>query len=146
MWALYHSLMPANPPPPNPEILLFCDSAKLARAIEVILQGDGHCQTVLLDQPAPWPICPRSWALVLLAFSTPTKQPLSVLHRAGLIPWVGRRPILIITPHPFPSERNELIWCLEFPCDVQTLRDCITEILSAAHPSPAVAGRHDDKS
>ena len=112
-------------------ILLFCDSAKLARAIEFTLQANGHFQTALIDRPGPWPIDACDWNLVVIALTEPCTESLVVVSQAKLTQWIGRRPILIITPHPFASQPDELIWCLEFPFGAQTLSNCVAEILSA---------------
>ncbi len=45
--------MPPRLFPAPVEILLLCDSAKLAHLIEMILHPSGHFQTILIDQPAP---------------------------------------------------------------------------------------------
>jgi hypothetical protein len=120
-----------TPPTTRSEILLLCDSAKLARAIELALRADGHFETLLVDPPGPWPISRNNWDLILIAFSTPFADPLVLLRQAGLIQWVGHWPILIITPHPFTSQPNERIWYLEFPFEAQTLSNRVAEILSA---------------
>ena len=99
------------------KILLLCDLTKLADMIEMILGADRHFQTILIDQPAPWPIRTDLWDLILIGFSRPTGDPLSVLGRAGLTQWVGRRPKFIIMPSLFVSQPDELTWYLAFHCE-----------------------------
>ncbi len=76
--ARYDSLMPPRLLPAPVEILLFCDSAKLANRIEMILHPSGHFQTIPIDQPAPWPTSANLLELILIALSKPANEPLSV--------------------------------------------------------------------
>ncbi len=75
---LYDSLMLPRFLPAAVEILLFCDSAKLANRIEMILHPSGHFQTIPIDQPAPWPTSANLLELILIALSKPANEPLSV--------------------------------------------------------------------
>ena len=115
--------------PPSSEILLLSDSAKLASVIEMILYPNGHFQTILMDRLDTEPLSAHRWDLMLIAFSQPADEPLAVLQRADLSPWVGCRPMLIIAPHLLPDSPCELVWCLEFPFDAQGLSNRVAEIL-----------------
>ena len=70
--------MPPRLLPAPVEILLFCDSAKLAQLIEMILHPSGHFQTIPIDQPAPSPASANPLELILIASSKPANEPLSV--------------------------------------------------------------------
>jgi hypothetical protein len=120
--------MSTTPLPASSEILLLCDSAKLARAIELILHANGQLQTVLLDRVVLRPNEANHWDLVLIAFSKPVEGPLDELLRASLIQWAGCRPMLLIAPDPFACAPGGY---LAFPFDAQTLSDRVAEILSA---------------
>ncbi len=73
--------MPPRLLPAPVEILVLCDSAKLAHLIEMMLHPSGHFQTILIDQPAPWPTSANPLELILIALSKPAHEPLSVRTR-----------------------------------------------------------------
>jgi hypothetical protein len=124
--------MPQTSTLPQPEILLLCDSAKIARAIEMILRAHGHLQILLMDQFVLRPSCENHWDLILIAFSKVPDKPLDVVRQASLFQWVGcRQPLLIIAPDPFACPAGEQIWHLEFPFEVQTLIRCVADMLPA---------------
>jgi hypothetical protein len=129
--------------PSQAEILLLCDSAKLARAIELTLHTDGHFRTRLIDQPVVSPLVGADpWDLMVIAYSKPSYAPLDVLRQAGLTQWVGRRPMLVIAPYPFACQPDQWVWCLEFPFEAQALSTRVAEILSA---SPGGAARNENR-
>jgi hypothetical protein len=128
--AEYDSLMPQTSKLLQPEILLLCDSAKIARAIEMILRANGHLQILLMDQFVLRPSCDNHWDLILIAFSKVPEKPLDVVRQACLFQWVGCcQPMLIIAPDPIACPVGEQVWYLEFPFEVQTLSDRVTQIL-----------------
>jgi hypothetical protein len=114
----------------QPEIFLICDSAKLARTIEMIVECDGHVRTLLMDQFVLRPDCENCGDLIIIAFSKLADNPLDQLRRDCLIQWQGcQKPVLYIAPHPFACPPGEQIWYLEFPFEAQTLGDRVSEIV-----------------
>ena len=125
--------MPPISIPLHANILLLCDSAKLARTIEMILHADGHFQILLTDQFVLRPSCENHWDLILIAFSKLADNPLDELRLACLIQWVGcQQPTLIIAPYPFTCPPGRQVWYLEFPFEAQALSDRVTAIIPAA--------------
>jgi hypothetical protein len=122
--------MPPKHSNDRPDILLLSDSAKLARTIEMILDGDGHFRTQLMGQFVLRPACDNCWDLIIIAFSQLAGNLLDELRRDSLIQWVGcQQPELIIAPYPFECPPGEHVWYLEFPCAAETLGNRVTEIL-----------------
>jgi hypothetical protein len=125
--------------PAQTEILLLCDSAKLARVIELILQDSGHIQTLLIDPPTSCLTSAKYWDLILLVFSEPAEGRLDALRHADLIQWGTHQPMLVLAPVPFACPPGEQISYLEFPCNAQTLSNRVAKIL--AGPRAGLSGR-----
>ena len=68
--------------------------------------------------------------LLVLAISSPSKEPIVELARASLVERIGRVPLLIISDRPFHSEPGEPIVHLDFPFSIDALEIKAREVLS----------------
>jgi hypothetical protein len=112
-------------------VLVLCDSSVLYRVIESSLPDPFgvRIERALANVPQDQPFEPDHLAMVILALSSPTHEPLVVLSRANLVGLIGQVPLLIISDRPFRSHPAELIFHLDFPFRPEALRDRVREAL-----------------
>jgi hypothetical protein len=67
--------------------------------------------------------------LMLVAVSLPTSEPVVMLTRAALAQKIGQVPLLIVSDRPFDPGENGRFFHLDFPVNVNRLRDKVKEIL-----------------
>lgn len=80
--------------------------------------------------------------LLVLAISSPTKEPIVELARASLVERIGQVPLLIISDRPFRSEPGEPIVHLDFPFSIDDLESKAREVLGkAGRPADPAADR-----
>lgn len=123
------------------KVLVLSDNSGLARVVEVNLSNQLNMQ-VIRSTSSTWR-CDKTvdidnFDLLVLAISSSVNEPVVALARASLTETIGRIPLLIISDRPFESEPEDQIEHLDFPFDVNTLRQKVDEILyrSTCRPSP----------
>ena len=114
-------------------ILVLSDNDGLARAIELSLgKRLGAEVIVLATLRVPHQGEPQETIgdcdLIVVATSSPTSEPVVALARASLAQRIGRVPLLIISDRPFHSEPDDQIVHLDFPFDLDTFYERVTEI------------------
>jgi hypothetical protein len=124
--------------------LVVSDSSKLATVIAVSLKQRFRMHVVArtfeqvlgkgaLPQPEPQPegpLDPHSLDLVILAVSSPSSEPITLLAQASLAEQIGHMPLLIISDRPFSPNLEYRILHLDFPFDMGRLCDRVKEILN----------------
>jgi hypothetical protein len=65
--------------------------------------------------------------LLVLAISSPAKEPIVELARASLVERIGQVPLLIISDRPFHSEPSDHIVHLDFPFGIEALETKVRE-------------------
>ena len=120
-------------------VLVLSDNDGLSRAIGLNLKHS-HLEVVRLVPSSPRQRCPEERRtgsqaavgdvdLIVVAMSSPTSEPVVALARASLAGRIGQVPLLIISDRPFHSDPDDQIIHLDFPFDIDGLRDKVQEIL-----------------
>jgi hypothetical protein len=110
--------------------LIISDNGGLARVVELNLSirlgmHVSKYETGTVDQGFTGDL-----DLLVLAISSPSKEPIVELARASLVERIGRVPLLIISDRPFRSEPGEPIVHLDFPFSIDALEAKAREVLS----------------
>jgi hypothetical protein len=114
-------------------LLVLSDHPTLARVIEVNLRDRwGVISLVLLDEDGPLeiPPIPTEFSLIIIGLSAASGEPLVILSRASLTPYIRQIPILIVSDRSFQSQIDDLIWHLDYPFNSDELRQKVQSILS----------------
>ena len=114
-------------------ILVLCDNDGLARAIELSLSKRLGAEVIVLGTLGVPHHGERQDTigdcdLIVVATSSPTNEPVVALARASLAQRIGHVPLLIISDRPFHSEPDDQIVHLDFPFDLDTFYERVTEI------------------
>jgi hypothetical protein len=126
--------------PMGKSILVLCDYDALYAAIELKLSAmpEAHVtrlRSTLAERPkGPFPA--GDFDLIIVATTSPTSDPLSMLSKTSLLHRVGKSPLLIISEQPTRSESDEDISYLNFPFDMDELTRTVSQILGR-RPQPA---------
>jgi hypothetical protein len=72
------------------------------------------------------------WDLIVVAVTSDSAEPIAELAEAGLIDWISRVPLLIISPRPFGPSEEFRIAHLRFPFDPDQLCDRVGDLLRAS--------------
>jgi hypothetical protein len=72
------------------------------------------------------------WDLIVVAVTSDSAEPIAELAEAGLIDWISRVPLLIISPRPFGTSEEFRIAHLRFPFDPDQLCDRVGDLLQAS--------------
>ncbi len=119
-------------PADQQKILLFCDSEKLARAIELTIRVFGAVETRFIDQISANPIQFDDKDLIVMAISRPTREgdmikPLETLQ----VFMLKEIPVLLISDSTEKGEfGNHEVIQMQFPFVAQTLYDQVHHILN----------------
>jgi len=113
-------------------VLVLSDNDGLSRAIGLNLKHS-HLEVIRLALSSPGQRGSQAemddFDLIVVAMSSPTSEPVVALARASLAGRVGQVPLLIISDRPFHSDPDDQIIHLDFPFDINGLRDKVQEIL-----------------
>jgi DNA-binding NtrC family response regulator len=119
-------------------ILVLSDHNGLSKAIELTLTGP--MKVVRLVSSADWQLNQAEadkLDLVVVAMSSPSNDPVTVLSQLSLARHLKSVPILIISDnsdHPAPT--NRAIHHLDFPFDIDSFCDKVKEILHGKVKEP----------
>jgi hypothetical protein len=121
--------------PSKNKLLVLSDSDKLARALELNLQGRWHVVLRSIASPAPLAEL-NDLALIVVAASSPTSEPVVMLAQAELTQCIGVVPILIISERNFPSHPAQRINHLDFPFSWDMLHASLQRIQAGPDVAP----------
>jgi DNA-binding response OmpR family regulator len=115
------------------KILVVSDDSRLSRAIELNLNSRLAVEIVTATTGPAEERADRTQkddpALIVVAMSSPSSEPVVALARARLTHHVGRVPILLISDRPVCPALDTKIGHLEYPFGIDALRDKVAEIL-----------------
>lgn len=111
------------------KVLIISDNGGLARVVELNLSirlgmHVSKYETGTVDKDLT-----SDLDLLVLAISSPSKEPIVELARASLVERIGRVPLLIISDRPFQSEPGEPIVHLDFPFSIDALESKAREVM-----------------
>jgi DNA-binding response OmpR family regulator len=114
-------------------VLVVSDDSRLSRAIELNLNSRLAVTVVIATTGLAEQRADRKQkdnpALIVVAMSSPSSEPVVALTRAGLTHHIGRVPILLISDRPVCPALDTKIGHLEYPFGIDALRDKVAEIL-----------------
>lgn len=113
--------------PAKKKILVLSDSDKIAKVIKLTL--DGGMEVQVTDPAANWEPSCGDFDLLVMALSSHLSEPVVKLLNASLVNCVGQVPLLIISDRPFDPDPGGRITHLDFPFDIDDLRDRVQELL-----------------
>jgi len=120
-------------------VLVLSDNEGLSRAIELNLNMHLELEIVRLAAGSLERRGSRmengDFALIVLAVSSLSSEPVVALARASLADRIGRVPLLIISDRPFDSDLADRITHLDFPFKIEDLHDKVEEILLGGEAS-----------
>lgn len=124
-------------------VLVVSDDSRLSRAIELNLNSRLAVEVVTATTDLAEQRTDRTQegnlALIVVAMSSPSSEPVVALARARLTHYIGRVPILLISDRPVCPARDTKIGHLEYPFGIDALRDKVAEILEIEQAGPAPA-------
>ncbi len=113
--------------------LIISDNGGLARVVELNLSIRLGMHVSKYETGAVEGAFSNDLDLLVLAISSPSKEPIVELARASLVERIGRVPLLIISDRPFHSEPGEPIVHLDFPFSIDALETKAREVLNKNH-------------
>jgi hypothetical protein len=109
--------------------LIISDNGGLARVVELNLRIRLGMEVVKYDPDLSGPDRHDDLDLLVLAISSPSREPILELARASLVERIGQVSLLIISDRPFQSEPEEDIVHLDFPFTIDALESKVREIV-----------------
>jgi hypothetical protein len=123
--------------------LIISDNGGLARVVELNLSIRLGMHVSKYEPGAVEDGFSNDLDLLVLAISSPSKEPIVELARASLVERIGQVPLLIISDRPFQSEPGEPIVHLDFPFSIDALEIKAREVLSKNCRPRLVTGDQD---
>ena len=119
--------------------LIISDNGGLARVVELNLSIRLGMHVSKYDPDAAVGDYSNDLDLLVLAISSPSKEPIVELARASLVERIGQVPLLIISDRPFHSEPGEPIVHLDFPFSIDALEIRVRDVLGKNRRSSTLA-------
>ncbi len=109
--------------------LIISDNGGLARVVELNLRIRLGMEVIKYDPDLSGQTQYDDLDLLVLAISSPSREPILELARASLVERIGQVSLLIISDRPFHSEPGEDIVHLDFPFTIDALESKVRGIL-----------------
>jgi hypothetical protein len=109
--------------------LIISDNGGLARVVELNLRIRLGMKVLKYDPDLSGQDRYDDLDLLVLAISSPSREPILELARASLVERIGQVSLLIISDRPFQSEPDEDIVHLDFPFTIDALESKVRGIL-----------------
>jgi hypothetical protein len=109
--------------------LIISDNGGLARVVELNLRIRLGMEVIKYDPDLSGQAQYGDLDLLVLAISSPSREPILELARASLVERIGQVSLLIISDRPFQSEPDEDIVHLDFPFTIDALESKVRGIL-----------------
>jgi hypothetical protein len=120
--------------------LIISDNGGLARVVELNLRIRLGMEVLKYDPDLSGQDRYDDLDLLVLAISSPSREPILELARASLVERIGQVSLLIISDRPFQSEPDEDIVHLDFPFTIDALESKVRGILHKKAQSEASDG------
>ncbi len=118
--------------------LIISDNGGLARVVELNLRIRLGMEVIKYEPDVSGQDRYDDLDLLVLAISSPSREPILELARASLVERIGQVSLLIISDRPFQSEPDEDIVHLDFPFTIDALESRVRGILQRkAQPDSA---------
>ena len=116
------------------EILVLSDSQVLSQVIKLVVGSEFTVNLCGAGAPqgGPAPDGVEGIALVIVALSAYSSEPIVALAQAGLVDRVGQIPFLIISSKPFSPDADHRISHLDYPFSVDDLKHQVDRIMYGA--------------
>lgn len=118
--------------------LIISDNGGLARVVELNLRIRLGMEVLKYDPELSGQDQYDDLDLLVLAISSPSREPILELARASLVERIGQVSLLIISDRPFQSEPGEDIVHLDFPFTIDALERKVKGILHKRTQSDTV--------
>jgi hypothetical protein len=109
--------------------LIISDNGGLARVVELNLRIRLGMEVIKYEPGLSGQDRYDDLDLLVLAISSPSREPILELARASLVERIGQVSLLIISDRPFQSEPDEDIVHLDFPFTIDALESKVRGIL-----------------